>query len=193
MEGVSIGYAPETPLLEGLNAYISGGERIVLTGANGSGKTTLLKTMVGELEPLVGRLRFGESIKPGYMAQEQWLLADQLSPLQIIQSNIAINETEARAFLHQFLFTGDDVLRPARELSFGERARLVLASLVVQGCNFLLLDEPINHLDIPSRSRFEEALSEFTGTILAVVHDRYFIERFATGLWVIQNHKLTSG
>jgi ATP-binding cassette subfamily F protein 3 len=94
-----------------------------------------------------------------------------------------MNQTDARSFLHFFLFSGDDPLRPIHALSYGERARLALALLVARGSNFLLLDEPINHLDIPSRERFELALTHFEGTILAVVHDRYFIERFATEIW----------
>jgi ABC-type dipeptide/oligopeptide/nickel transport system ATPase subunit len=102
----------------------------------------------------------------------------------------SINETETRNFLHYFLFKGDAALRPAGDLSFGERARLQLALLVAQGCTFLILDEPINHLDIPSRERFEEALENFNGTILAVVHDRSFIERFATDVWVAKDGKI---
>jgi ATP-binding cassette subfamily F protein 3 len=102
----------------------------------------------------------------------------------------SFNETEARNFLHYFLFKGDSALRPTSELSFGERARLQLGLLVAQGCTFLLLDEPINHLDIPSRARFEEALANFKGTILAVVHDRYFIEHFASEVWNVQDGKI---
>ncbi len=101
-----------------------------------------------------------------------------------------MNQTDARSFLHFFLFSGDDPLRANRLLSFGERSRLALAMLVAQGCNFLLLDEPINHLDIPSRERFEQALTQFEGTVLAVVHDRYFIARFATDLWVLEDQHL---
>jgi ATP-binding cassette subfamily F protein 3 len=97
----------------------------------------------------------------------------------------ALSETDARSFLHFFLFSGEDVFVPVGRLSYGERARLALGVLVLQGCNLLLLDEPINHLDIPSRERFEEALESFEGTILAVVHDRYFVERFATGIWTV--------
>jgi ATP-binding cassette subfamily F protein 3 len=92
--------------------------------------------------------------------------------------------------LHYFLFSGDDPLRPIGQLSYGERARLSLARLVAQGCNFLLLDEPINHLDIPSRSQFEQALTQFEGTVLAVVHDRYFIEQLATDLWQVAEGKI---
>ncbi len=112
------------------------------------------------------------------------------SPLQIIQKAAPFNETEARHFLHFFLFSGDDPLRPCGGMSFGERARLQLALLVAQGCTFLLLDEPINHLDIPARARFEQALAKFEGTVLAVVHDRYFIERFATDVWVVEEQAL---
>jgi ATP-binding cassette subfamily F protein 3 len=97
-----------------------------------------------------------------------------------------MSETEIRNFLHFFLFKGDDPVRSAGDLSFGERARLILAFLVAQGCNFLMLDEPINHLDIPSRTRFDEALSGYEGTVLAVVHDRYFINRFATDVWWVE-------
>ena len=121
------------------------------------------------------------------MSQEQELLDAALSPLQTIQKVSPFNETEARHFLHFFLFGGDDPLRPSGEMSYGERARLQLALLVAQGCTFLLLDEPINHLDIPARARFEQALAKFEGTVLAVVHDRYFIERFATEVWTVEN------
>jgi ATP-binding cassette, subfamily F, member 3 len=101
-----------------------------------------------------------------------------------------MNETDTRNFLHYFLFKGDHALRPSGELSFGERARLELAILIAQGCTFLVLDEPINHLDISSRERFEEALENFQGTILAVVHDRSFIERFATDVWTAKDGKI---
>ena len=171
--------------MSGLNYQIQAGQRVVLTGANGVGKTTLLRTIAGELPPLAGRVRLGSSVRLGYMTQEQEMLDPSLTPLQTIQQAAALNETDARSYLHFYLFTGDDALRPAHQLSYGERARLMLACLIAQGCNFLLLDEPINHLDIPSRTLFEQALSQFEGTVLAVVHDRYFIERFATDVWCV--------
>jgi ATP-binding cassette subfamily F protein 3 len=92
--------------------------------------------------------------------------------------------------LHKYLFSSDDVFTPVGSLSYGQRARLALACLVARGCNFLLLDEPLNHLDLPSRAQFEQALTDFEGTILTVVHDRYFIQRYATSLWQIENGKL---
>jgi ATP-binding cassette subfamily F protein 3 len=173
-----------------LNLHIRAGQRIAFTGPNGSGKTTLIRTIAGKLRPLAGSLKVGMTVKLGYMAQEQELLNPNLNAVQFVQSIASFNETEARNFLHYFLFKGDDALRPTSDLSFGERARLQLALLVAQGCTFLLLDEPINHLDIPSRARFEEALANFKGTILAVVHDRYFIERFASEVWNVSSGRI---
>jgi ATPase subunit of ABC transporter with duplicated ATPase domains len=187
-ESLSVGYTKS--LLTDLDLVIRAGQRIALTGANGTGKTTLIRTVAGKLQPLAGTLKLGATVKLGYMAQEQELLNPDLNALQTIQEVAPFNETEARNFLHYFLFKGDDSLRLTRDLSFGERARLQLASLVAQGCTFLLLDEPINHLDIPSRARFEEALASFQGTILAVVHDRYFIERFASDVWRIKDGRV---
>jgi ATP-binding cassette subfamily F protein 3 len=109
-----------------------------------------------------------------------------MNAVETIQSVANFNHTETRNFLHYYLFSGDDVLRSIAHLSYGERSRLMLAKLVATGCNFLLLDEPINHLDIPSRERFEQALIAFQGTILAVIHDRYFIQRFAKELWTLE-------
>jgi ATP-binding cassette subfamily F protein 3 len=124
------------------------------------------------------------------MTQEQEHLDLAKSPLEIILGTGIFNQTEARHFLHFYLFSGDDPLRPTGSLSYGERSRLELALLVAQGCIFLLLDEPINHLDIPSRARFEQALAKYTGTVLAVVHDRYFIEQFATAMWVVEDGRI---
>ena len=124
------------------------------------------------------------------MTQEQEHLDLSKSPLEIIQSVGTFTQTEARHFLHFFLFSGDDPLRPCSGMSYGERSRLELALLVAKGCTFLLLDEPINHLDIPSRARFEQALSKYTGTVLAVIHDRYFIEQFATQVWLVENGRI---
>ena len=185
LEDLSVGYGALV-LLAGLNQTLKYGARTALIGPNGAGKTTLLRTIAGKLEPISGRLRLGASVKIGYMAQEQEDLLPELNAFEMICRMAAFSETDARTFLHRFLFTGDNVFVPLGLLSYGERARLSLACLVAQGCNFLLLDEPVNHLDIPSRTRFEQALGSFDGTILAVVHDRYFIEGFASELWEVQ-------
>lgn len=184
LQNLAVGYG-ERVLLSGMNLTINAGARVVLTGPNGAGKTTLIRTIAGQLPPLRGRVRLGGSVRLGYMSQEQDSLDDQSNALETILRAAPMPETEARSFLHYFLFEGDDALRPISTLSFGERSRLLLAALVAEGCTFLLLDEPINHLDIPSRTRFEEALATFPGTVLAVVHDRYFIDRFATEIWQV--------
>jgi ATP-binding cassette subfamily F protein 3 len=126
-------------------------------------------------------------VRIGYFSQEQEALDGQLTPLETVRRVAPLSDTEARSFLHYFLFAGDDVFVPVSSLSYGERARLALGTLVLQGCNLLLLDEPINHLDIPSRERFEQGLSQFEGTVLAVVHDRYFIDRLATRIWAVHS------
>jgi ATP-binding cassette subfamily F protein 3 len=175
-----------SPLFSGVDLTLQHGERVALLGANGSGKTTLLRGIVGQIEPLAGWIRLGASVRVGYYSQEQEGLDEESNALEEIQRVAPVGETEARSFLHYFLFSGDDVFVPVGSLSFGERARLALAKLVASGCNLLLLDEPINHLDIPSREQFEQGLSAFDGTVLVVAHDRYFIERFATEVWSVE-------
>jgi ATP-binding cassette subfamily F protein 3 len=190
LEDLAIGYAPDAALLTGLNSLVRAGERVAVLGPNGHGKSTLLKTIIGELAPLRGKVRLGASVKIGYLAQEQETLDPNSNALEVIQAESGLNHTDTRSFLHFFLFAGDDVFRPIGALSFGERSRLMLARLVARGANLLVLDEPINHLDVPSRERFEKALSAYQGSVLAVVHDRYFVDKFATTVWHIQNGTL---
>ncbi|MBC6936084.1 MAG: ABC transporter ATP-binding protein [Chloroflexi bacterium] len=188
LEALAVGY--DRPLLAGLNQRVLAGERVVVMGPNGQGKSTLLKTIIGELPPLAGRVRLAASVKIGYLAQEQETLDPASTPLAVLLAEAPLSETEARTFLHRFLFAGDEALRPVGQLSFGERACLMLAVLVARGANLLVLDEPINHLDVPSRERFEAALSAYRGGVLAVVHDRYFVDRFAARIWYIENGAL---
>jgi ATP-binding cassette subfamily F protein 3 len=184
LRDLAIGYG-DTILLQDLNLHLWQGARLALIGPNGAGKTTLLRTIAGLLPPLAGDVRLGANIRLGYMAQEQETLDPTLDAYTSIRKLAPFSETETRAFLHQYLFSGDDVFIPSGRLSYGERTRLLLACLVAQGCNLLLLDEPINHLDIPSRVRFEQALATFEGTTLVVSHDRYFIEGYASEIWEV--------
>lgn len=184
LDKVSVGYGARV-LLRDVTLSIRQGERIALIGENGTGKSTLIKTITGQLPPLAGEVRLGVNVRVGYFAQEQDVLDPAETPLTSLQAAVPMNDTEARSFLHYFLFTGDQPLTLNQSLSYGERARLMLALLAAQGCNFLLLDEPLNHLDIPARTQFEKALTNFEGTALAVVHDRYFIAGFATRIWSV--------
>ena len=183
VENLSIGYEGE-PLLPPISQTVTQGQRIALVGSNGTGKTTLFKTLLGEVPQISGRFTFGSGVVPGYLSQEQELLSPALTVLETIQQIPGMfNHTEARSFLHRFLFRGDEVFQQVKTLSYGQRSRLMLALLVARQCNFLLLDEPLNHLDLASQEAFETALAGFEGTILAIAHDRYFIERFAQVRW----------
>jgi ATPase subunit of ABC transporter with duplicated ATPase domains len=183
LENVAMAFNQQ-PLFSGVNLTLTHGQRMALVGPNGAGKTTLLRIIAGELAPSAGHVRLGAGVKVGYMAQEQEILDPEATPYETIRGVApGLNQTQARTFLHRFLFAGDDVFVKIRHLSFGQRSRLMLAHLVAQGCNLLLLDEPVNHLDIPSRESFEEALIQFPGSLLVVVHDRAFIRRVATGMW----------
>ena len=183
LEDVGMAFG-ERNLFGGVSLTLTHGQRIALIGPNGGGKTTLLRIIAGELEPTAGQARLGIGVKLGYAAQEQEILDPASTPYDTIRAAaVAMSQTDVRSFLHFFLFAGDSVFVKIGDLSFGERARLMLAVLIARGCDFLLLDEPVNHLDIPSREHFEQALSQFPGTVLAVVHDRAFIRRVATGVW----------
>lgn len=186
LEGVSKSYG-ENRVLREVEQTLQYGERVALVGPNGSGKTTLLRLIMGEIQPESGRLAVGPSVRIGYMPQQQEALDPHESALETIQKLAAMSESEIFNFLHYFLIFEDKVRLETRHLSYGERARLLLARLVVSGANCLLLDEPVNHLDIPSRQQFETALEAFPGTVLVSLHDRAFIERFATSVWGIRD------
>ena len=183
LDRLCIGYDGEA-LLPPMTQTVTQGQRVALIGPNGIGKTTLFKTLLGETPPLGGSYAFGSGFQPGYLSQEQEMLDPRLTVLQTIQALPDFyNHTEARTFLHRFLFKGDEVFQKVETLSYGQHSRLMLALLVGRHCNLLLLDEPLNHLDLPSQEAFEAALSSFEGAILAIAHDRYFVDRFAQVIW----------
>ena len=180
------------PLFRDLHFMIRRGERIGLIGDNGTGKSTILKILGGELKPDAGQIRFGSRVQTGYYDQEQQLLHENKTLFdEISDSYPDRTQTEIRNMLAAFLFTGDDAFKQISALSGGERARVTLAKLMLSGANFLLLDEPTNHLDIESREILEDALCRFTGTILFVSHDRYFINRTATRILELDQQTLT--
>jgi ATP-binding cassette subfamily F protein 3 len=173
------GNAAPTFLLKDITFEIDYGERVAIVGPNGSGKTTLLRLLDGRLQPLAGQVRLGAGVRVGTLTQEQETLDLDWTVLDTVRRERPMSETEARNFLHYFLFGGDSVFKPVGACSPGERARLQLAQLVLRGCNLLLLDEPLNHLDIEAREHFEAALEAFPGTIVVVSHDRAFLQSFA--------------
>ena len=177
LEDVSVGFE-RRPLLRDVSFELCHGQRAALVGPNGSGKTTLLRLIAGELAPSAGRVRLGRSVRLGFLEQGKEGLDPAVTPVETVRLLKPMAEAEARRFLHHYLFSGDEALTPIDRLSYGQRARLALARLVLQGASFLMLDEPTNFLDILSREEFEGALAAFTGTVLVVTHDRHFIGRF---------------
>ncbi len=181
-----VGYPDGDPLFTCPDLEIRRGQRIALLGPNGAGKTTFIKTILGQIEPKAGAIRFGAGVRVGYFAQTQASLNLAASILDEILTVENLPIAEARNYLGRFLFSGDDVFKPIATLSGGERSRVALAKLTLTGANFLMLDEPTNHLDIPSQENLERVLNEFTGTILLVSHDRYFVDALATDTWVLE-------
>ena len=185
-----VGYRANAALFACPDLEIRRGHRVALLGPNGAGKTTFLRTILKEIRPLSGRVRLGAAVEMGYFAQAHAGLDPSRTVLDDILSVKNIPLGDARNYLGQFLFSGDDVFKPIADLSGGERARVALAKLALRGANFLILDEPTNHLDIPSQEILQSVLSDFPGTILLVSHDRYFIDALASHVWALEDNHL---
>ncbi len=180
VKDVSIGYDKE-PIIEHVNMRLTRGDSVALVGPNGIGKSTLLKSIVNKLNTLSGEVSFGSNVSIGYYDQEQANLTSSKRVLNELWDDYPLQpEKEIRTILGNFLFTGDDVLKPVSSLSGGQKARLALAKLMMQKSNLLILDEPTNHLDLNSKEILENALIDYPGTLLFVSHDRYFINRVTT-------------
>ncbi|PEP60613.1 ABC transporter ATP-binding protein [Bacillus pseudomycoides] len=180
IKDVSIGYDKE-PIIEHVNMRLTRGDSVALVGPNGIGKSTLLKSIVNKLKTLSGEVSFGSNVSIGYYDQEQANLTSSKRVLNELWDDYPLeSEKEIRTILGNFLFTGDDVLKPVSSLSGGQKARLALAKLMMQKSNLLILDEPTNHLDLNSKEILENALIDYPGTLLFVSHDRYFINRVTT-------------
>lgn len=168
-------------LFDNLSLDLNRGDSVALVGPNGVGKTTLLKTIIGDLEASKGDKLLGTNVQIGYYDQEQTKLNSKKTVLNELWDEYPMkNEKDIRTILGNFLFSGEDVLKPVSALSGGEKARLSLAKLMMQEANFLILDEPTNHLDLDSKEVLEAALVDYPGTLLFVSHDRYFINKIAT-------------
>ncbi len=180
---LSIGYEAGKPLLDVPDCLVLRGETVALMGPNGVGKSSLLKTLCGDLPALAGDVRLGAKVKPGYFAQAHETLSEAKTLVDEVLAVKHMRTSQARDWLGRFLFSGEDVFRKVSSLSGGERGRLALAKLALEGANLLLLDEPTNHLDIDSQDVLQAVLAQFDGTILLASHDRYLIDALATQVW----------
>ncbi len=183
----------ENHLFDQINFEIKRGEKVAVIGQNGTGKTTLLKMINGDIDIDYGTVTLGSNVEIGYYDQEHQVLHDEKTIFDEIHDDYPdLNNTQIRNVLAAFLFTGDDVFKPIHLLSGGEKGRVSLAKLMLSKANFLLLDEPTNHLDITSKEILETAINNYTGTVLFVSHDRYFINKTATRILDLTSHKLLS-
>ena len=184
---------PSLPLFSDLNFSIKRGERVAIIGNNGTGKTTILKILNELVSADAGVFHLGSKVHIGYYDQEHHVLHMEKTIFQEISDDFPkLTNTEIRNLLAAFLFTGDDVFKKIASLSGGERGRVSLAKLMLSEANFLILDEPTNHLDIMSKEILEEALRNYTGTVLYVSHDRYFINRTATRILELTNQSMVN-
>ncbi len=189
IEHLSCGYG--TPLIRDFSAMVYRGERIAILGPNGCGKTTLLTTLLGQLPPLEGRIYDGTGVEIGYLPQVVHFDHPERNLVDTVLYGTNATTQEARDRLAAFAFRGEEVFKTVNVLSGGEKTRLKLCLFMYQKINTLFLDEPTNHLDILSREWVEDAIDDFSETMLFVSHDRYFIDRFATRIWLVEDGQIT--
>ena len=189
VKNLSKGFGDRT-LFSNVEMEVVGGERIALLGDNGTGKSTFLKIIMGEESPDTGKLKFGPTVKMGYLPQIIHFDHPERNLVDTMLYALDCTPQTARDRLGAFKFRGEDVFKPVSALSGGEQSRLRLCMLMDAKINLLILDEPTNHLDIQSREWIEEAVEEYEGTLLFVSHDRYFIDRFASRIWMLEDGKI---
>jgi ATP-binding cassette subfamily F protein 3 len=192
-EGLAKSYG-DKKVLENVRFRIERGDRVALVGVNGAGKSTLIKLLTGDEPPSAGEVKLGHNVMSEYFAQDQYKVLDPEARMldDISRAAKKVPEVELRSLLGCFLFSGDDVFKPLGVLSGGERNRFALARILVSPSNFLLLDEPTNHLDMRAKDVLLEALAAFSGTVVFVSHDRYFIDRLATRVLEVEGGTVTS-
>ena len=191
LKGVQKGFGERT-LFSNLDLKVTGGERIALIGDNGTGKTTLLKLLMDEEYPDAGKIKFGPAVRTAYLPQiVEFDVPSRNLVDTMLYAKRNVTPQSARDRLAMFHFTGEDVFKSVSVLSGGELSRLKLCMLMDEEINLLILDEPTNHLDIASRELIEEAVESYDGTLLFVSHDRYFINRFATRVWELEDGRIT--
>jgi ATPase subunit of ABC transporter with duplicated ATPase domains len=190
LEGVGKGFGGKI-LMEDINASILRNDRIALIGANGCGKSTLVKLITGEEPCDGGTIKVSSNIKFAYLPQIVRFDNDNLTVLETLRGATGLPEDKTRAILASFNFRMEDVTKKVSSLSGGEKSRLKLCLLMQDKVNFLILDEPTNHLDIESREWIEDAVADFDGTLLMISHDRYFLNKFASRIWHMENGGIT--
>jgi len=192
-EGLAKSYGPKDVFSNG-RFFVERGDRVALVGVNGAGKSTLIKLLTGMEAPTAGTVRLGHNVVSEYFAQDQYKVLDPEAQMldDISRAALKVPESELRSLLGCFLFSGDDVFKSLGVLSGGERNRYALARILVSPSNFLLLDEPTNHLDMRAKDVLLDALDAFSGTVIFVSHDRYFIDRLATRVLEVENGAITS-
>ena len=186
------GSVNEICIIKDSSFCINAGEIVSFVGKSGCGKTTLLRTIIGQLEQNAGNIKLGARVKIGYFEQGTGELDGEKTAFdELLDEYPHLTNTEIRSVLGTFLFKGDDVFKQIKTLSGGEYARIKLAKFMLAETNFLILDEPTNHLDIQSKEVLEQALENYDGTILAVSHDRYFIQKLANNIFVMNDKGIT--
>ena len=190
LEHLDVGY-PQHLLLQDVDLTLRRGEKVAIIGPNGCGKSTLLKTILQELPPLKGEARIGNRVKIGYFSQSYERLDENQTIMENFLTEYGLTDEQTRRVLGSMMFHGEDVFKVIGTLSGGQKARLVLLKLVLDGANCLLLDEPTNHLDIAAKEAVEAALETFDGTVLLVSHDRYLVNEVAGRIWAVEDGHVT--